>query len=429
MTSDKPDSWESAAPGKFKEDASPVLNRRVKPHHKTALVYVVAAIIVLSSLLAIAYLPIAPRTRTYYIAADEVQWDYTPDGTNRITGEDFGLLENVFVGDPPDRIGHIYLKALLREYLDATFTAPKPRVGDEELLGIMGPVLRAEVGDTIRVVFKNNARYPFSLHPHGVLYDKASEGAAYNDGSAPTDRADDEVAPGGMVTYLWRVPERAGPGPHDPSTVLWMYHGHVDAPGDTNAGILGPIVVGRRGALASDGHAAEVAREFFTLWTIFDENRSPFLWDNVAQHVEDQAAVELQIALTGTESAEGGPCGREASPALQRLCLAEGSFTESNLKHSVNGFLYGNGPHPSMKAGEKVRWYVMAIGSEGDLHTPHWHGQTLLWSGMRTDMTELLPMSTRVLDMVPDAVGTWLLHCHVNDHIDAGMSMLYEVLP
>jgi manganese oxidase len=30
-------------------------------------------------------------------------------------------------------------------------------------------------------------------------------------------------------------------------------------------------------------------------------------------------------------------------------------------------------------------------------------------------------------DMVPDAVGTWMFHCHVNDHIIAGMTALYRV--
>lgn len=28
----------------------------------------------------------AARTRTYYIAADEIMWDYAPDGINKITG-------------------------------------------------------------------------------------------------------------------------------------------------------------------------------------------------------------------------------------------------------------------------------------------------------------------------------------------------------
>ena len=31
-----------------------------------------------------------------------------------------------------------------------------------------------------------------------------------------------------------------------------------------------------------------------------------------------------------------------------------------------------------------------------------------------------------VADMVPDDPGTWLFHCHVNDHILAGMMTAYE---
>ncbi|HZD00265.1 MAG TPA: multicopper oxidase domain-containing protein [Actinomycetes bacterium] len=29
--------------------------------------------------------------------------------------------------------------------------------------------------------------------------------------------------------------------------------------------------------------------------------------------------------------------------------------------------------------------------------------------------------------MQPDNPGTWLYHCHANDHIDAGMAALYTV--
>jgi len=47
--------------------------------------------------------------------------------------------------------------------------------------------------------------------------------------------------------------------------------------------------------------------------------------------------------------------------------------------------------------------------------------------GMRTDMAELLPGSMKILDMQPDNPGTWLFHCHVNDHITAGMIALYTV--
>lgn len=79
------------------------------------------------------------------------------------------------------------------------------------------------------------------------------------------------------------------------------------------------------------------------------------------------------------------------------------------------------------KKGERVRWYVMSMGTEVDLHTPHWHGNTVTVNGMREDVLGLLPGQMVVADMVPDDVGTWLFHCHVTDHILAGMMALYTV--
>jgi FtsP/CotA-like multicopper oxidase with cupredoxin domain len=46
---------------------------------------------------------------------------------------------------------------------------------------------------------------------------------------------------------------------------------------------------------------------------------------------------------------------------------------------------------------------------------------------MRTDVLEILPASMKVFDMVPDNPGVWLFHCHVNDHLDAGMIALFTV--
>ena len=42
----------------------------------------------------------------------------------------------------------------------------------------------------------------------------------------------------------------------------------------------------------------------------------------------------------------------------------------------------------SMKRGERVRWYVMGMGTEVDLHTPHWHGNDRAAAGCaRTSST------------------------------------------
>ena len=163
----------------------------------------------------------ASKVRTYYVAADEVEWDYAPGGVNKMMGMKFEGNSKVFTERGPHRIGTVYRKALYREYTDATFTKLKPRAPEWEHAGILGPILRGEVGDTIRVVFKNNATHPYSLHPHGVFYNKSSEGALYEDGTTGADKADDAVPPGATYTYTWKVPERAGPGPNDPSSIVW----------------------------------------------------------------------------------------------------------------------------------------------------------------------------------------------------------------
>ncbi len=153
------------------------------------------------------------KVRTYNIAADEVEWDYAPTGQNGCENRPFNEDEDVFVTNSldPARIGRKYKKAVYRQYTDSTFTELVQRTADEEHLGLMGPVIRAEVGDIIVVHFKNNANFPASIHPHGVQYMKDSEGAPYNDNSAGADRLDDAVAPGSQATYTWNVPTRSGP--------------------------------------------------------------------------------------------------------------------------------------------------------------------------------------------------------------------------
>ena len=342
------------------------------------------------------------KTREYFIAADEVDWDYAPSGMDMVTGMKLEDEQNasVFTIEGPNRIGRIYRKAQYRAYSDETFSTLLPVTSDWKHLGILGPVIRAEVGDTLVVHFLNNTGFPASMHPHGVRYDKANEGAPYEDGTSRDQKLDAAVAPGDTYTYTWTVPERSGPGSSDLSSVIWMYHSHTNEIPDTLAGLVGPIIITRQGQADADAVPVDVDREFVTLFTIFDENASPYLKENFER--------------TGS--------------SLEQL-EDEDEFEESNLMHSINGFVYGNLPGLEMNVGERVRWYVVGMGNEVDLHTPHWHGQTVEYMGMRMDMVELLPMSMLAVDMVPDEPGTWMYHCHVNDHLSAGMIALFTVDP
>ncbi len=342
------------------------------------------------------------RVRTYYIAADQVAWDYAPRGRNMLTGRPFGETEQVFTRRGRGRVGSVYRKSLFRAYTDASFRRRVPVPARWRHLGFLGPAIHAEVGDTIRVVFRNNTPYPASMHPHGVRYAKDSEGSPYSDGTAGADKDDDRVRPGDTHTYVWKVPERAGPagGHGGESSMAWMYHGHTDEIVDTFTGLMGPLIVTRRGMARKDGTPQDVDREVVAMFMVADENQSHHLARNVRRYARDPGSVDPE----------------------------DEDFQESNLMHSINGYVYGNGPAVRLHRGERVRWYTMGMGNEVDLHTPHWHGNTVTTHmGERADVVSLLPGSMVDADMRPDAQGTWLFHCHVTDHISAGMSTRYLV--
>lgn len=116
--------------------------------------------------------------RVRYIAADEVVWDYAPSYPNNpITGEPFTEEESVYLRSAKDRIGKRYLKAVYREYTDASFSSLKPRGPDEVNLGLLGPIIHAEVGDTITVVIRNNSRFPVGPSSWRLLREDIRGGA------------------------------------------------------------------------------------------------------------------------------------------------------------------------------------------------------------------------------------------------------------
>jgi FtsP/CotA-like multicopper oxidase with cupredoxin domain len=356
------------------------------------------------------------KTRIYYIAADEVEWDYAPTGRDEAMDHPFDALQESYTESGPHQIGRIYRKAIYREYTDDTFTTLKKRSAEDAYLGLLGPVLRAEVGDTIKVVFKNHATHPFSMHPHGVRYQKDAEGADYSDRTSGAEKSDGAVPPGETHTYLWQVPERAGPGPHDPSSVFWLYHSHTDELRDVASGLFGVIVVTRKGMARPDGRPKDVDHEFVSMFIAINENESWYLEDNIREHTTDPKGVDR------TEFSQRTPEGVVVSFPIA-------GFGATNVKYSINGYIFGNMPLMKMKAGDRVRWYVASLGDFNNAHTPHWHGNTVVVAGQRTDVVSVMAAQMVTADMVPDMPGIWLYHCHFSDHMLAGMVGRYEVEP
>ncbi|KAF7691727.1 ferroxidase HEPHL1-like [Silurus meridionalis] len=336
--------------------------------------------------------------RTYYIAIREEDWDYAPSGLNVISGVPIKSdpHASVFLDAGPTRIGRVYKKAVFKQYTSESFSTeiPKP-----DWLGFLGPVIRAEVGDVIIVHMKNFASRNYSIHPHGVFYEKDSEGALYPDRTSGRYKKDDAVGPGESYTYTWKVTQEFAPTESDPTCLTWIYHSHVDAPRDIASGLIGVLLTCNKGTLDHSGiRRSDVDQEFFLMFSVVDENLSWYMDANI--HRFSPEAVHLKD---------------------------DEDFQESNLMHSINGYVYGNLPPLNVCLGRTVSWHLFGIGNEVDIHSAYFHGHTLLERGHRTDVLSLFPATFVTAKMVPMTTGKWMLSCQVNDHMQAGMQGFFNV--
>jgi FtsP/CotA-like multicopper oxidase with cupredoxin domain len=370
--------------------------------------------------------PDPSRTHHYYIAAQPAPWDYMPIGSDPICG----------MTPAPDVLArHTVLKVRYYQYTDATFTQ---RVPQPARLGILGPVLRGLVGDYLEITFLNRTAMSLSMHPHGVKYDKDNEGSYYADNrqlkvleaKSPDVRATpglgSAVGPNARFTYVWYLDAESGPLPAEPSSKAWLYHSHVGGEGEINLGLEGLIIVTDPKRARSDGTPNDVDREMPALFLIFNEGGL----DPEAREHAGGGEQSINSFLGGLASGNGqGPASASADAQAGSSTNAPDP-RELGERHTINGYLYGNLPGLEMNEGERVRWYLLGLGSESDLHTPHWHGLRVLEDGKRrTDTIELLPGSMKVADMMADNPGDWLFHCHVADHMANGMFALVTVHP
>ncbi|MGA7398131.1 MAG: multicopper oxidase domain-containing protein [Solirubrobacterales bacterium] len=158
-----------------------------------------------------------PR-REYWIAAEQRRWNIIPANQN---GKKRDQMLNQTI-----RKGKTSFDAYAYRQYTAGFGEP---VGPAT---IPGPLLEANVGETLVVHFRNTVPVPVTMHPHGVFYSNEMDGAYKG---YWTD-------PGGFVmtntefTYIWECPEG--------TQGTWMYHDHGPTdPIPLYKGLFGPMVV------------------------------------------------------------------------------------------------------------------------------------------------------------------------------------------
>jgi FtsP/CotA-like multicopper oxidase with cupredoxin domain len=86
----------------------------------------------------------------------------------------------------------------------------------------------------------------------------------------------------------------------------------------------------------------------------------------------------------------------------------------------------GNTPVFKSTVGQLVQWDVMAMGS--DFHTFHVHGHRWIApGGIPRDTQTVGPAESFRFRWREEDPGTWLYHCHVEDHMMRGMIGIYRV--
>lgn len=279
--------------------------------------------------------------RDYWVAAVPDSFNIVPNGRDAIRGTEIDPADSIF----PTVIYQRYSKGWGHRLANAERSATD---GDP----IPGPLIRARVGDRLRIHFKNLdtlRNQPHSMHFHGVHYKPGSDGA-YVPGFS--GRGGD-VKPGG--TWIYRL--TAGRD----SAGVWPYHDHSPSMEDSiGGGMFGMLsILGRH------------------------------------EQVPDR---EFQVVFS--------PMGKFMA---------------------INGRAFvGNTPVFKARVGQLVQWDVMGMGS--DHHTFHVHGHR--WrtpGGISRDTQTLGPAESFRFRWREEDPGTWLYHCHVEEHMMKGMIGIYRV--
>ncbi|XP_036824839.1 ceruloplasmin-like [Oncorhynchus mykiss] len=114
--------------------------------------------------------------------------------------------------------------------------------------------------------------------------------------------------------------------------------------------------------------------------------------------------------------------------------LISGAVGSDKVSVSAAGIrqLFGNMQVLNMVLGDRVYWYLKGMANEVDIHTAYFHGcsidHKLSGRSYRTVMFHLSSATFQTVKMKPQYPGSWLLHCHVTDHIMAGMETIYTTI-
>ncbi|XP_071255402.1 coagulation factor VIII-like isoform X1 [Salvelinus alpinus] len=331
--------------------------------------------------------------RSYYIAAQEITWDYgirKPHQLIKTRERRRGMRK--FLAE--------YKKVVFRAYSERDFQIPVTRGELQEHLGLMGPIIKAEINDLLTVTFKNMASRPYSLHLHGV-YDK-TQGDGWTQTQWGSSRAGvagvpgEAVQPGEVRVYTWRITRKQGPTAAEFDCKAGAYYSTQNKVKDLHSGLIGPLVICKPGTLHPQLNLQPNLQEYALLFHTFDETKSWYLDENIRQYCIP-------------------PCqARRDDPWFQL----------SNKFAAINGYVAETLPGLMVAQHQQVRWHLLNVGGNGEYHAAHFHGLPFSIhkeQEHRMGVYNLYPGVFGTVEMRPATVGTWMVECTVGEHQLAGM--------
>lgn len=219
------------------------------------------------------------RTLHYWIAAVPATWNLVPNGHDAIDHEKFPPEKTTFEAV----VYKAFTPGWRRPLRDLPWIA-----GDND--GIPGPLIRARVGDTVLVHFKNlDTRFgrPHSMHFHAFRYQSGSDGAHIPGFSGPGAN----VKPGKSFTY-WLV---AVPG----SEGVWPYHDHSPSMMESiQGGLYGAISIRTRDEAPPDREFVVFLSSHQKFMTI---NGRAFVGNTPVLHARLGEVVQWDVLVLGDE--------------------------------------------------------------------------------------------------------------------------------
>uniref|UniRef100_UPI00403B3905 Coagulation factor VIII n=1 Tax=Homo sapiens TaxID=9606 RepID=UPI00403B3905 len=330
-----------------------------------------------------------PKTWVHYIAAEEEDWDYAP----LVLAPDDRSYKSLYLNNGPQRIGRKYKKVRFMAYTDETF---KTREAIQHESGILGPLLYGEVGDTLLIIFKNQASRPYNIYPHGI-----TDVRPLHSGRLPKGvkhLKDMPILPGEIFKYKWTVTVEDGPTKSDPRCLTRYYSSFVNLERDLASGLIGPLLICYKESVDQRGNQMMSDKRNVILFSVFDENRSWYLTENIQRFLPNPAGVQPE----------------------------DPEFQASNIMHSINGYVFDS-LQLSVCLHEVAYWYILSVGAQTDFLSVFFSGYTFKHKMVYEDTLTLFPFSGETVFMSMENPGLWILGCHNSDFRNRGMTALLKV--